>query len=273
MIDSSTGLYGIIGKPVRHSLSPVIHNNAFKRIGWNAVYLAFEVSNLREALAGVRALGIRGASITLPYKTDVIPFLSEVRGAAARINAVNTIVHEEGRLIGYNTDASGAVEALEQRVDLSGKKVWLLGAGGTSRAIGYGLKQTGCDLTILNRSTEKGKGLAEELGCAFRPLSTLKEPEADVLINATSVGMFPSDGESPAPKTCLDRGMTVMDIVYWPLKTRLLREAEERGCRTIDGLEMLARQGAGQLEIWTGTKPEVGQIREDLLRTLNGKKE
>jgi len=272
MIDSRTGLYGIIGNPVRHSLSPAIHNNAFKRMGWNAVYLAFEVSNLREALAGVRALGIRGASITLPYKTDVIAFLSEVRGAAAKINAVNTIVHEEGGLIGYNTDGSGAVEALEQRVDLKGKKVWLLGAGGTSRAIGYGLREKGCELTIVNRSPAKGKGLAAELGCAFRPLSSLAEPGAGVLINATSVGMHPNSTESPVPKTCLERGMTVMDIVYWPLRTRLLAEAEEQGCQTIDGLEMLACQGAGQVEIWTGTRPEIAQVRQDLLRALNWKK-
>jgi shikimate dehydrogenase len=272
MIDSKTGLYGIIGNPVRHSLSPVIHNNAFRRMGWNAVYLAFEVNNLGEALTGVRALGIRGASITLPYKTAILPFLSEVRGAAVEIGAVNTILHEEGKLIGYNTDGSGAVEAVEERVDLRGKKVWLLGAGGTSRAIGYALREKGCDLTLFNRSAEKGKGLADELGCSFRSLSTLKKPGADVLINATSVGMSPRDGESPVPMICLERGMTVMDIVYWPLKTRLLREAEERGCRTIDGLEMLVRQGAGQLEIWTGTKPDVCQIREDLLSALNREK-
>ena len=269
MIDSNTGLYGIIGNPVRHSLSPVIHNNAFKRMGLNAVYLAFEVNDLREALTGVRALGIRGASITFPYKTDVIAFLSEVRGAGAKINAVNTIVHEEGRLIGYNTDGSGAVEALEERVDLTGTKVWLLGAGATSRAIGYGLRDKGCELTIVNRSPEKGKELAEKLGCAFRPLSSLTEPGAEVLINATSVGMYPNSGESPVPKKCLGRGMTVMDIVYWPLRTRLLCEAEEQGCQTIDGLEMLARQGAGQVEIWTGTRPEIGQVKEDLLRALN----
>jgi shikimate dehydrogenase len=271
MIDSKTGLYGIIGNPVRHSLSPAIHNNAFRRMGWNAVYLAFEVKNLGEALAGFRALGIRGASITLPYKTAILPFLSEIRGAAVEIGAVNTILQREGKLIGYNTDGSGAVEAVEERVDLKGMRVWLLGAGGTSRAIGYALRKKGCDLTIFNRSAEKGKSLADELGCTFRPLSGLKEPGADVLINATSVGMAPLDGESPVPKTCLDRGMVVMDIVYWPLKTRLLLEAEERGCRTIDGLEMLARQGAGQLEIWTGAKPEIGQIRKDLKRALKGK--
>jgi shikimate dehydrogenase len=268
MITAGTGLYAIIGNPVRHSLSPVIHNNVFKRMGFNAVYVAFEVSNLKEALAGIKALGIRGASITLPYKTDVVPFLSEVRGVAQRIKAVNTILQEDGRLIGYNTDCAGAIEALEERVSLNGKRVWLLGAGGASRAIGFGLRETGCEVIVVNRSFEKGESLAKELGCGFMPLSSLSLPEPDVLINATSVGMEPNEAVSPVPKTFLRRGMTVMDIVYRPLRTKLLAEAEEQGCRTIDGLEMLARQGAAQSEIWTGRRPGIDEIRKDLRKAI-----
>jgi shikimate dehydrogenase len=128
MIDAQTVLYGIIGNPVRHSLSPIIHNGAFRRMGLNAAYLAFEVKNLEEALQGIKGLGLRGVSVTIPYKTEVIPFLDEVDGVAGKINAVNTIVNEGGRLIGYNTDGCGALEALEENIDLKKKKILILGA-------------------------------------------------------------------------------------------------------------------------------------------------
>ena len=268
MIDVQTQLYGIIGNPVRHSLSPIIHNTAFKRMGLNAVYLVFEVNDLMEAINGIRGLGICGMSVTIPFKTQVIPFLDQIEGIARKIQAVNTIKNEGGKLVGYNTDWCGAVEALEEKVDLKEKKVLLLGAGGSARAIGFGLKEKGSQVIISNRSLDKANELAKDLGFVCKPLLSMSEPEFDVVINATSVGMSPYHEESPLPKKILKEGMVVMDIVYEPLKTKLLLEAEEQGCRTIDGLEMLARQGAGQLEIWTGRKPEIHQIREDLLRVL-----
>lgn len=266
MIDGRTNLYGVIGNPIRHSLSPVLHNGAFRRMGLNAVYLAFEVQNLREAVAGIRGLGIRGVSVTIPFKTEIISLLDEIDEWAKEIHAINTILNREGRLIGYNTDWSGAIEALEKRVRLEGKRVLLLGAGGAARAIGYGLKKRNAEILICNRSLERGKALAEELGCRCEPLPAIKDFEAELLINATSVGMHPHDRESPVPKGLLRQGMTVMDIVYRPLRTRLLREAQECGCEIVDGLEMLAYQGAKQLELWTGRKPDVGLIRDDLLR-------
>jgi len=269
MIDAETQLYGVIGNPVRHSLSPIIHNGAFQRMGLNAAYLAFEVKNLEEAVRGIRGLGIRGVSVTIPFKTQIIPFLDQLEEVAGKIQAVNTIRQEGGKLIGYNTDWSGALGALEEKVDLTGKKVFLLGAGGAARAIAFGLKERGCRVFIGSRSPEKAAALAEELGVVHRPLPIAGRLDADVLVNATSAGMSPNDEESPVPKEVLDKEMTVMDIVYKPLRTKLLREAEERGCRTIDGLEMLARQGAAQVEIWTGRKPEIGEIKEDLRRALN----
>jgi len=269
MIDAETQLYGVIGNPVRHSLSPIIHNGAFQRMGLNAAYLAFEVKNLEEAVRGIRGLGIRGVSVTIPFKTQIIPFLDQLEEVAGKIQAVNTIRQEGGKLIGYNTDWSGALGALEEKVDLMGKKVFLLGAGGAARAIAFGLKERGCRVFIGSRSPEKAAALAEELGVVHRPLPIAGRLDADVLVNATSAGMSPNDEESPVPKEVLDKEMTVMDIVYKPLRTKLLREAEERGCRTIDGLEMLARQGAAQVEIWTGRKPEIGEIKEDLRRALN----
>jgi shikimate dehydrogenase len=268
MIDAQTQLYGIIGNPVRHSLSPIIHNGAFRRMGLNAVYLAFEVKDLKEAIDGIRGLGIRGVSVTIPFKTQVIPFLDEVEVVAEKIKAVNTIVNEGGRLVGYNTDWRGALEALEEKVDLMGKKVLLLGAGGAARAIGFGLKEKSCEVIVSNRSPDKAKELAKDLGFIHQPLTSISELKMDVTINATSAGMSPHDAESPLPKKNLKEGMVLMDIVYWPLRTKLLQEAEGRGCRTIDGLEMLARQGAGQFEIWTGRKPEINQIKEDLRRVL-----
>ena len=268
MIDARTELYGIIGNPVRHSLSPILHNGVFRRRGINAVYLAFEVKNLREAVSGIKGLGIRGVSITLPFKIEIIPFLDEVERMAGKIKAVNTILNKEGRLIGYNTDWLGAMESLEEKVSLKGKKVLLLGAGGSARAISVGLIERGCQVTIFNRSQKKAEDLARELGCVHLPLLSMEGLDAEVVINATSVGMFPRESESLLPKEFLTRGMTVMDIAYQPLRTKFLREADELGCVTIDGLEMLSRQGAAQLEIWTGKRPELMEIKEDLRQAL-----
>ncbi|MDI7261563.1 MAG: shikimate dehydrogenase [Thermodesulfobacteriota bacterium] len=266
MIDAQTELYGIIGNPVKHSLSPMIHNRAFRRMGLNAIYLAFEVKNLNEAIAGIRGLGIRGVSVTIPFKTEVVPFLDEVEGMAEKIKAVNTIVNKGGRLIGYNTDWCGALEAMEEKVDLKGKRAIILGAGGSARAIAYGLILRGCQVIIVSRCKEKAIELAKEMGCLYG--AQPNDPEVDVIINCTPVGMYPLDDQTLLPREALRREMTVMDVVYQPLRTRFLREAEERGCRTIDGLEMLAHQGAAQLEIWTGMKPEIMEIKEDLCQVL-----
>jgi len=273
MIDAQTELYGVIGNPVRHSLSPMIHNGAFKRLGRNAVYLAFEVKNVEEALRGIRGLGVRGVSVTRPFKTEVIPWLDKVQGLAKKIGAVNTIVNRRGRLIGYNTDCDGALEALEERMDLRGKRFVLLGAGGAARAIGLGLQQRGYSLTVVNRSKERGRALSKDLGCDYLPISSLVkmkagELEADVIINATSLGMYPRTGQTPIPSKLLKEEMMVMDIVYQPLQTRFLREADEKGCVTVDGLEMLIRQGIAQVEIWTGKRLGIEQIKKDLRRAL-----
>jgi len=276
MIDTRTELYGIVGNPVHHSLSPAIHNRAFRQLGRNAVYLAFEVKDLGEALKGIRGLGVRGVSVTIPFKTEVVPLLDKVEGLARKIGAVNTIVNRGGKLIGYNTDCDGALGALEEKMNLRGKKVVLIGAGGSARAIGFGLKGRDCYLTVVNRSEKKGESLSKELGCRYLPLSSLarmetEDLEADVIINATSVGMYPRDRETPVPKGLLKKGMTVMDIVYQPLRTKLIREANRRGCFTVNGLEMLVRQAAAQFEIWTGRRLETGRIKKALLRTLEEK--
>lgn len=226
------------------------------------------MENLEEAIRGIRGLGLRGVSVTIPYKTQILPYLDHIEGVVGEIRAVNTIVNEGGKMSDHNTDWHGALEALEEEGDLNGKKVILLGAGGAARTIGFGLKERGCQGVIFNRSQKRAEVLASELGWEYHPLSSFDEMDGDILVNATSVGMYPMASESPIPKEVLKEGMVVMEIVYQPLRTKLLREAEERGCRTIDGLEMLIRQGASQFQIWTGHKPDIQRIREDLYHAL-----
>jgi len=270
MLSSNTLIYGIIGNPVRHSLSPIIHNKAFKRIGKDAVYLTFEVNDLQDAIKGIRALGIRGVSVTIPFKSEVISYLDEVEQTAKKIKAVNTILNNEGVLIGYNTDWIGAIEALKEMTDLDGKRVLILGAGGSARAVVYGLKESGSHVIITNRSPSKAKELAEEFGCMY--LENALILGVDIVINCTPVGMYPMEKETPLPKEALREGMIVMDLVYYPLRTRLLKEAEEMGCKTIDGLSMLSHQAALQFRLWTGIKPNIREIKNDLKEALERNK-
>jgi shikimate dehydrogenase len=268
-VDQYTGLYGIIGRPVRHSLSPAMHNAAFREKGINAVYLAFEPGKIEDCIRGVRSMGIRGLSVTIPFKTEIMPLLDEVDGLAMRIGAVNTVVNDMGRLKGYNTDAAGALMALEEKTDLSGRIVALIGAGGAARAIGYILRQKGLEVIVLNRSRDRGMELSMELGCGFVPLDNLADVHADILINTTPVGMSPDVDRSPVPEKAFKKGMVVMDIIYNPVKTRFLAAAEESGALTINGLAMFIYQGAAQFRLWTGLEAPIGIMRETVIRGLN----
>jgi shikimate dehydrogenase len=213
MIDQYTSLYGVIGHPIGHSLSPAIHNTALSQYGLNAVYLAFEVRDIEGCMAGIRALAIRGMSVTIPHKTAVIPLLDQVDKLAEKIGAVNTIVNDKGRLVGYNTDAEGALKALEEKIYISGKTCLIIGAGGAARAIGYILKENGADVVLANRSAEVGRALALTLDCPFIPLSELEKATADVLIHNTPVGMAPRKDECLVPEHILKEGMVVMDVI------------------------------------------------------------
>jgi shikimate dehydrogenase len=261
-LDAHTVLYGVLGSPVRHSLSPAIHNAAFEATGVNGVYLAFETTDLPGSLAGAKALSFGGLSVTLPFKSAVIPLLDQLDPLAGRIGAVNTIRNEGGKLIGYNTDGPGALKALEPVTDVSGKRCLLVGAGGAARAIGYALSRRGVEIVVANRSAERGKPLAAFLGGRCIPLAEANRIEADLLIQTTSVGMFPITDQVPVSSEALREGMVVMDVVYNPLKTRLLRLAEERGCMTVNGLDMFIYQGAEQFRLWTGLEPPVEIMRE-----------
>ncbi len=261
-------LYGVIGQPIAHSLSPLMHNTAFAASGCQAHFTAFAVDDLAAAIAGVRALGIAGVSVTLPHKTAVIKYLDWVAPEALEIAAVNTIVNREGRLCGYNTDVAGALNALTEKLDLAGKRVLILGAGGAARALVYGTVKAGAKVALTNRTPERGLQLAKEFGAEFVSAAAAAGFLPEVLVNTTSVGMLPQVDALPVPESFINSGMVVMDIVYNPLKTRLLEVAERNGALTVDGLEMFVGQGALQFELWTGEKAPVKKMREIVLEHL-----
>jgi shikimate dehydrogenase len=269
IVDQHTGLYGVIGNPIGHSLSPIMHNAAFSQKGINAVFMAFETGDPDACIKGMKGLGIKGMAVTIPYKVDVIPLLDEVDELAGRIGAINTIVNRGGRLVGYNTDGIGALKALEERAELSGKSCIMIGAGGAARAIGYVLMEKGIELTVANRSVERGKSLCRALGCRFINLEGLLREKADILINTTPVGMAPGYGSCLVPEKALQDGMVVMDIVYNPLETRLIAMAGSRGCITISGLAMFIYQGAEQFRLWTGLEPPIDVMKEVVERFLH----
>ena len=269
MIDQHTVLYGVAGWPIEHSLSPVMHNAAFAAAGINAVYVALAVRDIAGCMAGMRALGLRGLSVTIPHKSAVIPHLDGLDERAREIGAVNTVVNRDGRLIGYNTDAAGALKALEERISLAGRRCVILGAGGAARAIGFVLRGKVAAITVANRSLDRGRALARSLGCAFISLDELKGVEADLLIQTTPVGMAPEDRACPVPEQILKEGMAVMDIIYNPLETKLLTMARSRGCVTITGLSMFIHQGAEQFRLWTGGEPPTQAMTRAVLEVLS----
>jgi shikimate dehydrogenase len=270
-LDGETKIYGIMGKPVSHSLSPAMHNAAFRALGLNKVYVPFEVTDVARALDGFRAIGVGGVSVTIPHKETVIEYLDDIDPVARKIGAVNTLLIENMQIRGYNTDWTGANKALETVVDLPGATILLLGAGGSARAIGFGLLEKGATVIIANRTLEKGQALARDLDCQCCPVEEIKNLNVDALVNATSVGMMPGVDDTPVQKNILERIPAVMDIVYSPMETRLLREAKQAGCKTVGGIHMLLFQGVSQFELWTGREAPVGVMKESLFNHLQEK--
>jgi len=229
-----------------------MHNAAFRELGLNAVYVAFPVKDLPAAVGGLRGLHLAGVSVTIPYKEEIIPLLDGLDPQAARMGAVNTVINRDGRLMGYNTDWLGAVAALKTRTSIRGENFLILGAGGASRAIVFGLLEEGGMVTLTDLDADRAGNLGQQFGVETLPLADLDRYPGGVLINATPVGMEPCAEAIPIAPELLSRFTLVMDIVYRPLTTRLLREAAARGCATLDGLQMLIYQGAAQFELWTG---------------------
>lgn len=277
-INEETEIYGVIGNPIAHSMSPAIHNAAFDRLGLNKVYLPFKVEDVVKFVESFKAIGVKGYSVTIPHKEGVLAALDEVDELAQKIGAVNTVLEREGRLFGYNTDSSAAIFSLEPALGespegtaLSGKRVVVLGAGGAARAVVFALSEKGAKVTILNRTVERAKRLAQEVGAKWGPLSDISKMKMDVLVNATSVGMYPEVDETPVSKEIFRPGLVVFDMVYNPLETRLLREAKEAGCECITGLEMFVEQAKEQFELWTGKDAPTDLMRQVVLECLGEK--
>lgn len=258
----------LLGNPVGQSLSPLMHNKSLAAMQIEGHYSAFCVGDLAAAIAGIRGLNIRGASVTIPFKEAVMDYLDEIDADAAALGAVNTIVNDRGRLSGYNTDWLGLLQALKGRIAVTGKTFVIIGAGGTARAAVYGIKKEGGRPIIVNRTPEKGRALAARFDCGFCPMADIGKIRAAGLINTTPVGMYPQMDQSPVTALALANYPVVMDVIYNPLKTKLLRDAEEKGCKIISGLEMFVRQGAGQLKLWTGREAPLQLMRKTVRERL-----
>ena len=255
-INEETKLYGIIGNPVSHSMSPAIHNASFIEKGLNNVYVPLKIANIDAFMRECRKIDFQGFSVTIPHKESVLPFLDDLDHTARKIGAINTIVNRKGKLTGYNTDCMAAVMGLEYSMKeanetLNNKKVSIIGAGGAARAIAFGLKEKGCDITIFNRTIERAEKLSHDVKCKFESFEEIHQIDSDILINTTSIGMFPDVNQTPVSKNILKKGMIVFDAVYNPIETKLLREANEKGCHTVNGLSMFINQAAEQFRLWT----------------------
>jgi shikimate dehydrogenase len=267
-ISATTKICMVIGDPVAHSLGPKKYNDVYEQLGIDDqfVYVAAQVkaADLADFVRGMRAMGIRGVSCTVPHKVEVMQYLDKIDPVAEKIGAVNTIVNDDGVLSGYNTDWLGAVLPLERVTTLQDKTVAVLGAGGAARAIVYGLKERGASVTIFNRTYEKAEGLAHATGTNALPMDSIATVSGmDIIINATSVGMQPNDSETPLDKSLIRSGQIVLDVVYAPHETRLLREAKEQGAQVIYGAEMLLYQGIEQFRLYTER-----DVPEQLMRAV-----
>ena len=277
-INGQTKLVGLIGYPVKHSLSPAMHNSAFAALDLNWCYVPLPVhpDRLGEAVAGLRAMSFVGANVTVPHKEAVMSYLDHVTPEAQAIGAVNTLVMCEGRSIGHNTDWQGFLTALgEGGFDPHGKRVVVLGAGGAARAVVYALAQAGAQVAVLNRTLARAQALVQGFSHLFPSLpltlQTLKEQtaEAHLLVNATPIGTWPEVDKSIWPEDLAFPGhLTVFDLVYNPRQTKLLRQARAAGAKAIGGLGMLVHQGAVAFELWTGEKAPVETMYEAASRTL-----
>jgi 3-dehydroquinate dehydratase/shikimate dehydrogenase len=277
-ITKETKIFGVIGDPIAHSKSPLIHNAAFRVQRVDAVYLPLRVpaDGLVDSLKEFDKLGISGYSVTIPHKEAVLEFCDSVDQEADEIGAANTLFRSEGKWVATNTDASAALEAIQyglasagSSTDLTGRKVLILGAGGAARAVGYALMKKGAAVSITNRSRERGKALAAQLDCQFISWENRGAESCEVLVNCTSVGMHPKLNETPFEQNWLSDSTLVFDTVYNPEQTLLLKQARERGCPTVGGMEMFIRQAAKQFELFTDTAAPRDYMTETLRRAMS----
>ncbi len=284
-IGPKTKLCALIGNPVEHSMSPAIHNRAFAELGLDYVYVAFRVEDVGAAIAGMRALeNFRGMSVTIPHKVAVIPHLDEVNAVDRGIGSVNTVLNDGGKLHGFGTDGPGALKALtDAGVRVSGRNVTVLGTGGAARAIAFTLatKAKPKSLHLLGVVAPELKALTRDLqrktkaavsGAMLDPQSLeARLADTHVLVHCTPIGMHPNVKNSVVPKSLLHRDLAVMDIVYNPIKTQLLADAQSRGLTTVSGVDMFVNQAVLQFELWTGKKAPRDIMRKVVLAHLGGK--
>jgi shikimate dehydrogenase len=290
-VNGKTRILGVFGFPVEHSLSPAMHNAAIAALGLNYLYIPFSVlpEDIGPAIRSVVSLGIIGVNLTIPHKERVLPFLDRIAPEALAVGAVNTVHNDNGQLVGYNTDGEGFAGPLnELGFGLRGKRAVVLGAGGAARSVVFRLARENAAVTIVNRTLERAERLAEEARIAtdfvrggarvscldFCDRAGLRDAlaGAELLVNTTSVGMSPHDGDlPPIPPQAFHPALFVYDLIYNPRETRLMAEARAAGCRTLNGVRMLAWQGAAAFEIWTGVRPDVRVMETAVEQQLGGR--
>jgi 3-dehydroquinate dehydratase/shikimate dehydrogenase len=262
-----TQLYGVMGNPVGHSLSPLLHNTGFAHRRVNAVFVPFLVRDLKDFVRSVRGLRISGLSVTIPHKQQIVQFLDECDPLALEIGAVNTVVTRAGKLYGYNTDHLGVMESLGRRVKLEGARVLVYGAGGAGRTVGFAAARAGAQVFFCARRPEAARSAARDFGTEAVDRHNLREMDFDAIVNATPIGMMPHADASPLEAAELRCGL-VFDLIYRPMRTRLLRLAERRGIQTLSGVEMFVAQGVAQWELWTGQTAPVKAMRAEITAAL-----
>ncbi len=267
-ISTSTAVYGVVGSPIAHSVSPAMHNAAFQDLGVDGVYLPFDAADADDFVRFAGAIGLKGASVTIPFKVALADRVDDADDVARRIGAINTIRVADGRWLATNTDAGGFLRPLQdRRVPLQGMRVAILGAGGAARAVAVALAPSGAHVTVYARDAKRAAPVAMIASGGVKPWP----PEAgswDLLVNCTPVGIYPHANETPIPARLLGGGL-VYDLIYNPATTRLLREAAEAGCETIGGLDMLVAQAVEQLRWWTGSPPPAGVMRAAAMKRLS----
>jgi len=273
-INAKTKTILIIGDPVEHSLSPQMHNAAYESLGIDGefVFVTANVKpeNLQNAILGIRAMQIHGITVTHPHKLAVMRYLDTVDETAKKIGAVNTIVNDKGILKGYNTDWLGILTPLEKITKLTGKKVAILGAGGAARAMAYAVSSKGAKFTVYNRTLNNAQKLAQEFGGEARILSQISEvKDADIILNASSIGMQPLENKTPLPKKYINSKHIIFDAIYAPYETQLLKDAKEKGAKIIHGTEMLLYQGMAQFKIYTGKKAPEKVMGKAIMETIH----
>ncbi|MBN2096039.1 shikimate dehydrogenase [Candidatus Peregrinibacteria bacterium] len=266
-------IYGIVGHPVAHSLSPAMHNAAIRHLKIDAEYRLFDIDpdhpdDLANFCYETDLNNIGGFSVTMPYKEEIMAYMDHYDPLAKIVGSVNTVVNENSKLIGYNTDAAGSMQALRKKTDISGKKALVMGAGGAAKAIVYSLKEYGADVFIFNRTQEKAEALADEFDVETIEFRQIPQANFDIIVNATPVGSLPRCEETLLNAGQIPSHAVVMDLITCPIETQLLKEAEKASATPISGERMLLHQAVGQFELWFGKKAPVEVMEKALYEAL-----